>query len=149
QTGLPPLSCLVSEDAEFLADIPVELAELYSVVPQATIRELLEVNDDHYRAVLSAPEGSANSGLLCQQVLGYLQRTYPGRFAYADCTTVDRIVVDEGKAVVFAGAYRVTGSRVVLCTNGFVDHVVEDGGGAPIRLAPDQQIVGRVGYLTA
>jgi len=149
QTGLPPLSCVVSEDAEFLADIPVELTDLYSVVPQKTIRELLEVNDDQYRAVLSAPEGSANSAVLCQQILGHLERTHSDRFVYADCTNVDRIVVDDGQAVAFAGSHRIVARSAVLCTNGFVDHVVEDRAGAPIRLAPDQQIVGRAGYLTA
>ena len=149
QTGLRPLSCIVSEDADFLADIPAELAGLYSVVPQATVRELLEVDDDQYRAVLSAPEGSANSGLLCQQVLGYLERTYPDRFVYADCTNVERVAVGEGHAVVRAGGHRVTAGHVVLCTNGFVDHVVEDGAGSPVQLAPDQEISGRVGYLTA
>src|SRR5262249_13699873 len=116
QTGLPPLSCVVSEDAEFLADIPAELAGLYSVVPQATVRELLEVDNDDYRAVMSAPEGSANSAVLCQQVLVYLQRTYSDRFVYADCTNVHRVVVDERQAVVFSGAHRVMAGRVVLCT---------------------------------
>jgi glycine/D-amino acid oxidase-like deaminating enzyme len=37
----------------------------------------------------------------------------------------------------------------VLCTNGFVDHVVEDTAGAPVMLAADQQITGRVAYMTA
>lgn len=40
-------------------------------------------------------------------------------------------------------------SRAVLCTNGFLDHVVEDTPGSPIRLAEEQRIVGRVGYMTA
>jgi glycine/D-amino acid oxidase-like deaminating enzyme len=149
QTGLAPISIVVSEDAEFLDDLPAEYAGLFSVVPQSTVRKLLEVQDDRYRAVLSAPEGSANSGLLCQQVLAYLQDAYADRFVYADRTNVERIVVEEGQSTVFAGRHRVTADRVVLCTNGFVDHTVEDGAGAPIRLAPDQQIVGRVGYLTA
>jgi glycine/D-amino acid oxidase-like deaminating enzyme len=39
--------------------------------------------------------------------------------------------------------------HVVLCTNGFVDHVVVDSAGSPVRLADDQQIVGRVAYMTA
>ena len=37
----------------------------------------------------------------------------------------------------------------MLCTNGFVDHVVEDAAGDPIGLAEDQRIVGRVGYMAA
>ena len=38
---------------------------------------------------------------------------------------------------------------MVLCTNGFVDHVVEDAAGSPIRLADDQRITGRVAHMTA
>src|SRR5207253_897907 len=40
--GLRLEACVVSEDAEFLAEIPAEFADLYTVVPQARIRELLE-----------------------------------------------------------------------------------------------------------
>jgi hypothetical protein len=43
----------------------------------------------------------------------------------------------------------VTAAHVVLCTNGFVDHIVQDSDGSPIRLAADQQIIGRVAYMTA
>jgi glycine/D-amino acid oxidase-like deaminating enzyme len=68
---------------------------------------------------------------------------------YADFTNVDRVVVDEKGAVVHAGGHRVTASQVVLCTNGFVDHVVEDGAASPVRLANDQRITGRVAYMTA
>jgi glycine/D-amino acid oxidase-like deaminating enzyme len=109
------------------------------------VRELLEVDDDRYRAVLSARAGCANSSSLCQQVLGHLQRKYENRFVYADCTNVERVVVSEDRAAVHARGHRVTAGHVVLCTNGFVDHVVEDAAGTPIRLAADQQITGRVG----
>jgi glycine/D-amino acid oxidase-like deaminating enzyme len=37
---------------------------------------------------------------------------------------------------------------VVLCTNGFVDHVVEDPAASPIRIAADQQITGRVAHMS-
>jgi glycine/D-amino acid oxidase-like deaminating enzyme len=149
QAGLGPQACLVSEEAEFLADLPAELDRLYSVVPQARVRELLEVDDDRYRAVLSARAGCANSALLCQQVLEHLQRTYPHRFVYADRTDAERLVVHEDRVSVQAGGHRVTAKRAVLCTNGFVDHVVEDAAGSPIRLAPDQQITGRIAYMAA
>jgi glycine/D-amino acid oxidase-like deaminating enzyme len=149
QAGLRPQACVVSEEAEFLDELPGELAGLYSVVPQARVRELLEVEDDRYRAVLSARAGCANGALLCQQVLGHLQRRYKHRFVYADSTSVERVVVSEGRAVVYAGGHRVTAGHVVLCTNGFVDHVVEDAAGSPLRLAADQRITGRVAYMTA
>jgi glycine/D-amino acid oxidase-like deaminating enzyme len=130
QTGLRPQACVVSEEAAFLSELPAEFAGLYSVVPQARVQELLEVDDDRYRAVLSGRAGCVNSGLLCQQVLEHLERAYTNRFLYADCTNVERVVVDEDRVTLSAGGHTVTAGHMVLCTNGFVDHVVED---TPIR----------------
>src|SRR5262249_53214 len=113
------------------------------------VRELLGIDDDRYLAILSAPAGSANSGLLCQQILEFMGRTYPDRFAYADCTNVERVGGDNERVTLDAGGHRVTAQHVALCTNGFVDHTVEDAAGWPVRLAPDQQIVGRVAYMIA
>jgi glycine/D-amino acid oxidase-like deaminating enzyme len=149
QGGLRPQECEVSEDAEFLSEIPAEFAGLYTVVPQSFIRELLEVDDDRYRAVVMARAGAANSGVLAQQVLAHLQQRYPDRFAYADCTNVKRVVVGDDRAIVHAGGREVRAGHVVLCTNGFVDHTVQDAAGNPVVLAEDQQIVGRVAYMAA
>jgi glycine/D-amino acid oxidase-like deaminating enzyme len=149
QGGLRLETCLVSDEAEFVSQIPAEFAGLYSVVPQARVRELLETRDDRYRAVLSDRKGCANSGVLVQQVLGYLERHYPERFRFVDHTGVDRVVVTEDRAVVHARGHSVASSQVVLCTNGFVDHVVADQAGEPIRLASDQLVTGRVAYMTA
>jgi glycine/D-amino acid oxidase-like deaminating enzyme len=149
RAGLRPQPCLVSEEAEYVDDLPAEFTGLYSVVPQAQVEELLQVDDDRYRAVLCARAGCTNGALLCRQVLGYMQRTYASRFVYADCTNAERVVVAADRAVVQAGERRVSAGHVVLCTNGFVDHVVEDAGGSPIRLAGEQQISGTVGYMAA
>ena len=149
QGGLRPQECLVSQQAEFLSEIPAEFAGLYAVVPQSRIQELLEVDDHRYRAVITARAGCANSGALAQQVLACLQQRHGDRFRYADCTNVERVVVDDDGALVHAGGREVRAGHVVLCTNGFVDHTVQDAAGSPIRLADDQQIVGRVAYMAA
>jgi len=147
--GLREEACLISEDAEFLPDLPPELAALYSVVPQATIRDVLETDDDRYRAVLSDRKGSANSGLLVQQVLAYLEAQFGDRFTYRDTSPVERVVVGDGRARLHVRGRSVTAESVVLCTNGFVDHVVEDAGGGRIELHPDQRIVGTIGFMAA
>jgi glycine/D-amino acid oxidase-like deaminating enzyme len=150
QQGLPQQTCVVSEEAEFLSAIPGEFASLYSVVSQAQVRDLLEIGDDRYRAVLSAQAGCANSGQLCQQTLAYLEHRYSERFTYADCTNVERVTVsDDGVAVETGGGDRVIGRHVVMCTNGFVDHAIRDSRGREIHLAADQAITGRVAYMTA
>jgi glycine/D-amino acid oxidase-like deaminating enzyme len=147
--GLREEPCLVSEDAEFLPRIPAELATYYTVVPQARVRELLDTRDDRYRAVLSDRKGCVNSGLLVQQVLEYLERQYPDRLRFVDGTFVDRVVVRNDGVVVHARGHTVTAPHVVLCTNGFVDHVVEDRDGERISLHEDQRVTGKIGYMAA
>jgi glycine/D-amino acid oxidase-like deaminating enzyme len=149
QHGWRTERCLVSERAEFLGSITREFDGLYEVVPHARITELLEIDDDRYCAVLSDLKGCANSGLLAQQTVDHLQRTYPGRFRFADHTDVARIEVGDDGVVLQAGGHEVSARSLVLCTNGFVDHAVVDTAGAPIRLAADQEITGRVAYMAA
>jgi glycine/D-amino acid oxidase-like deaminating enzyme len=147
--GLRTEPCLVSEDAPFRREIPARFAAFYTVVPQAAIAALLETDDERYRAVLSDRKGCVNSGLLVQQVLDALERRYPDRLRFVDRTHVDRIVVGGSGAVVHAMGHTVTAARVVLCTNGFVDHAVEDADGRPIELHDDQRVTGTVGYMAA
>src|SRR4051812_3185594 len=149
QGGLRLETCLVSDEADFASAIPAELNGLYTLVPQARIRELLETRDDRYVAVLSDRKGCANSGLLVQQVLAHLEQRYPERFRFFDHTPVDRVVVGEDRVVVHSQGHTVTTSQVVLCTNGFVDHHVTDQLGQPILLSADQRVIGRVAYMTA
>jgi glycine/D-amino acid oxidase-like deaminating enzyme len=147
--GIRQEECLVSADAEFLPQIPARLRALCSVVPRASVRELLETDDDRYCAVLSDRKGCANSGLLVQQVLGFLEQRYPDRFRYADTTPVARVVVGPRGAAIHALGQRVESRHVVLCTNGFVEHRAEDVDGRPVELAADQQVIGRVAYMAA
>ena len=147
RADLPAYVCMVSEEADFVEELPTELDGLYEVVPQAQVNALLEIGGDRYRAVLAEPAGCSNSSVLCQQVLGHLLATHRDRFAYADYSKVEQIVVSDDRVVATVGAHRVVADHAVLCTNGFVDHVAEDEGGVPLRIADDQQITGRVAYM--
>jgi glycine/D-amino acid oxidase-like deaminating enzyme len=149
RNGLPTESCVVSQDAEWLDDIPEAFASVYTVVPQDRVNELLGTRGEQYRAVLSDRKGCSNSGLLVQQVLAHLESTCSSRLHYADMTLVDRIVVRDGGVVVHAGGRAVTASHVVLCTNGFGDHVVVDGDGESIEVVEDQRVVGTIGVMAA
>jgi glycine/D-amino acid oxidase-like deaminating enzyme len=149
QGGWHAETCVVSDGAEFRDALPADLERLYDFVPQARVRELLEIADDRYCAVLSDLKGCANSGLLSQQALAYLRQQYPGRFRFVDRTNVASITIGDEGATLQAGGHDVTAGHAVLCTNGFVDHAVTDPAGSPIRLASDQEITGRVAYMTA
>ncbi|HEY5422881.1 MAG TPA: FAD-binding oxidoreductase [Ilumatobacteraceae bacterium] len=143
--GLRLDTCLISEDAEFLADIPVEFDGLYTVCRQAVIEEMLCTTDHRYRAVLSSPRGCANSALIVQQVLAYLEKQYADRLTYVDHTAVERILLGDGGATVHALDHVVSASKVVLCTNGFTDHVIEDAMDTHARPTINRT----VGYMAA
>jgi glycine/D-amino acid oxidase-like deaminating enzyme len=149
QGGLRTEACVVSAEADFLKGIPASYADLYTVVPQATVRALLETEDDRYRAVLSDRKGCANGAALAQQVVAYLERRHPDRFRFVDRTFVDRLVVGDGRVDVHALGHVVRADHAVLCTNGYVGHATETADGQPLRLAAPQQVGGVVGYMAA
>jgi glycine/D-amino acid oxidase-like deaminating enzyme len=139
----------ISADAPFLAELPGELEGLYAVVPAHEIRELLEIDNDGYVAVLSERKGCANSGLLVQQVLASMEARFTGRFHYHDRTAVERIEVGAGGVRLRTSGGVVNAASVVLCTNGFVDHDLRDADGHPVALHPDQQVDGVIGFMAA
>ena len=145
--GLPLPRCVVSEDAEFLADIPDRFDGLYSVVPQAEIGQLLGTTHGSYRAVLCEQKGCGNSAVLVQQVLDWLLRTHGHRFRYFDTTLVEHVALHDGSAVVTANGHTIGCRSVVLCTNGFTEHVVENLAGDPID-TDAHHINGTVGYMS-
>ena len=146
QGGLRVDGCVISDDAEFRDDIPAEYAALYSVVPQAQIQEMLCTTDHRYRAVLSSPRACANSAsdrptsavvprvAVSRSV--HLRRPHP----------VERIVLGDNRATVRALGHEVVAGKVVLCTNGFVDHVIEDQAGV---CSPPPAVRRTVGYMAA
>jgi glycine/D-amino acid oxidase-like deaminating enzyme len=140
--------CVVADDADYLPAIPPEFSGLYTVVPRAHVRELLEINDDRYSAVLSELKGCANSALLAKQALEYLRHHYGERFQFIDHSAVTTITAGADRMLVRAGGHDITCGHVALCTNGFIQHVVCDPSGIPVRLAPDQEITGYVGHMT-
>jgi glycine/D-amino acid oxidase-like deaminating enzyme len=149
ENGLARQSVVVSEEADYLAQLSEAYAGLYTVVPQAEVHELLEISDVRYTAVLSARAGCANSGLLCQQTLDVLAHRFPERFRYFDCTDVERVTVTGDGIAVDADGGCATARHVAMCTNGFVDHTIEDEAGRLMVLGDDQAITGRVAYMTA
>ncbi len=149
QGGWRAGECVIAEDVDFLRQIPAEFDGLYDVVPRAHVRELLEIDDNRYCAVLSDLAGCANSCLLSVQVLDRLLSRYSDRLRFVEHTPVTTITLAEGRTQVRAGGHQIIADHTVLCTNGFVDHVVLDASGSPVRLAPDQEITGLVGHMLA
>ena len=97
-------------------------------MPQARIRELLELDSDTYWAVLMNRKGCANSALLCQELLAWLRRRYPDRLVFADETLVSHVALASDHARLSAGTHSARAAHVVLCTNGFTHHTIDNRG---------------------
>jgi glycine/D-amino acid oxidase-like deaminating enzyme len=145
--GLDVPDCLISEDAPFLRQIPDEFDGLYTVVPDAQIRDRLGPGTDRYCAVLCSPIGAANGALLVQHVVDHLTRTYPDRFRFVDETRVQHLDLHDGHAVLMAHGRLVRTRRVVMCTNGFVDHTMKNHAGRAIDATMHHHLIGTKGYM--
>jgi len=149
RAGLFVPACFVSEEAPFLDEIPTEFDGLFEVVAPREIDELIGPTEARYCAVLCEVKGCANGALLVEQVIDDLLRRYPGRFTFVDHSPVTRVALGTDAAVVEAGGHTVTAARVVLCTNGFRDHVVDNLVGDAIGVHLHHRVRGTVGYMTA
>lgn len=147
QAGLAREHIEISERAPFATEIPGAYAGLYAVVPQSQIEARLAGGGEDYLAVLLNRKGCGNSALLCQELLGFLQRRYADRFSFFDHTTVGRTVLNHSGASLDCGDHVIAASRVVLCTNGFNHHTVENRAGDPIDDEHGNTVASVVGYM--
>lgn len=138
----------ISKGAPFLAQIPADYDGFYDLVPQSVIQSRLPGRADAYSAVLLNRKGCGNSALLCQELLAFLRHAHESRFRYHDHTTIHRIVLASGAATVFGGDHRIEASRVVLCTNGFSHHRIENHAGPAIDAAAGGNLDAVIGYMT-
>jgi glycine/D-amino acid oxidase-like deaminating enzyme len=146
QGGLALEPCLVSDRVR-LGTLEREYGDLFQVVPQARIAELLETRHERYRAVLSFPKGTANSAVLCEQIAVYLLSKYPDRFRLYEGGRVEHIELDVKGATLRVGSVRVRAGRVVLCTNGYQDHTVENRAGPAVDTVQQQQVQRTIGFM--
>jgi effector-binding domain-containing protein/glycine/D-amino acid oxidase-like deaminating enzyme len=147
RAGLAAPRCVVADSAPFIDQIPNELAGLYRVVTMEEVRALLGTDDDRYCAVMSDRKGCANSALLVEQVLAYLQAAFADRFTFADHTGVERVILDSDVATVIASGHTLRADHVVMCTNGFIDHLIENRVGDDITASLHHRVTGDVGYM--
>jgi len=147
QAGLATPWCVVADSAPFIDQIPDEFDGLYRVVTMDDVHALLGTDDDRYCAVLSDRKGCANSALLVEQVLAHLRAVFADRFTFADHTAVQHVILESGVATVIAAGHTLTAAHVVMCTNGFIDHIVENRVREDISPEMHHRVAGDVGYM--
>lgn len=149
KAGLRTEGFKISETASFIADIPAEYKDLYKVVSHAEVLEDLQTSNREYIAALSYQKGCLNSALFSQEIIEYLIKTYPKRFALYEHTPIHRVSMHDKKAILDADKYTITADRVILCTNGFEGLKIINEGGLAIDTKFHHLIRGMVGYMSA
>ncbi len=139
---------LISGEADFVSKIPGEFTELYSLVSKEEIQTILEVTRDEYVAVISYQKGCINSALFCEEIVLYLQKQYPDRFALFEHTPVTKIILRNGHALLDTNTNTIEASHIVLCTNGFNSVTIFDEHGLGIDTKFHHLLHGTVGYMS-
>lgn len=149
KAGLPTDKAKVSN--EFLRDnyIAAIYEDMYEIVSQSTIFDLLETNNPDYIAVLESEEGCMNSALFVENVANYLLRTYPEKFQIFENSPVSTVELYSDHAKLLIGEHVLTCERVVLCTNGFENLDITNYSGDAINKYFHDNIGGRVGFMAA
>ncbi len=146
--GLKLERCVVSDRADVSALEP-DYGDLFEVVSQKHVSDLLQTQDSRYRAVLSSQKGTANSVLLCEQIVSYLLNRYGDRFRLFETTPVERMELERDGAVLTANTAKVRAGRVVLCTNGYQEHEILNCVGPPIDTSEQQRVQRTIGFMAA
>ena len=146
--GLPVRKILISEAADFVADIPKEFKALYLLVPPEKIKETLETELPDFVAVVSHTKGCLNSALFCQEIVRYLADRYRERFTLYEHTPVSKVLLRNTHALLDADRHTVRAKRVVLCTNGFESlHIINETG-LDIDAKYHHLVSGKIGYMS-
>jgi glycine/D-amino acid oxidase-like deaminating enzyme len=146
--GRPVRRLVVADSAPFARDIPAEFEGLYALAPARELKTLLETELDEFVAVISHQKGCINSALFCQEVVAYLSKQFPGRFALYEHTPVRKVVLRHGYAILDADAHTVTTRAVVLCTNGFEGFHILNETGLDIDARYHHLVSGKIGYMS-
>ena len=143
-------TCLVSDEAEFVSQIPAEFAGLYSRCPAGAGPGAA---GDPRRPLpgrsLRPSKGVPTAARSVQQVLAYLERRYPDRFRFVDHTGVDRVVVSEDRVDVHARGHSVASSRWSCARTATWTTTSRTSPEHPFGWRPTSEITGRVAYMTA
>lgn len=123
---------------------------LYAWSEHVDILNNLETTNGAYIASVGHPGGTINSALFCQEIVSYLQKTYPSRFRLVEETKVSKIVFGTlGGALLDNGKATIRAKKVVLCTNGFEDFTIIASNGLEVDKKFHKNVRGIVSYMSA
>ncbi len=137
----------IAQEAAGVSEIPVMYKDLYNLIPQKDILDLLETDDDSYVGALSMRKGCLNGAMVCEELVGYLIAGYSGRFVLAEHAPIKEVILEADHAILQSKEYQVRAERVVLCTNGFSKFKITNNAGSDIDTLFHHQLHGFIGYM--
>lgn len=146
--GLNTERLFISDQVDFLHNIPSKYSSLYQVVPHAQVQSILETKTNDFVAVLSYQKGCVNSALFCEEVMLYMLEKYKDRFSLYEITPIHKIVLRDEYAILDADKHTVLAERVVMCTNGFAGITILDESGLDINTKFHHLVHGTIGYMS-
>jgi len=146
--GLPLNEFLISDTAPFLSSLPKVFEKFYKIVPHAMVLEKLETKEKNFHAVVTDQAACMNSALFCQEIVAYLFKKYPERFALYEDTHIIKTVLKKNHVLLDAGKHTIHAHKVVLCTNGFEGFEIFNEDGLEIDKRFHHLITGKVGYMS-
>jgi len=148
RSGLQNNTFLVSETAPFVDSIPRIYKNLYKLVPQSEIMNIMETKDTGFHALYSDDAACMNSALFCQEIALFLLKKYGDRFSLYEETRVNKIVLKENHGLLDAEKNTINASKIILCTNGFENFDIFNDGGLVINKNFHHLVGGTVGYMS-
>ncbi len=137
----------IYEEADFLAEIPEQYRNLFSLISREEITLKLETFDPQYIAVTSSQKGVMNSALFCQEVVAYLLSKFGDRFKLYERTHISKIVLKDDKVLLDADKHTIECEEVVLCTNGFENFEIFAPSGLSIDTRFHHSVDGLVAFM--
>jgi len=147
QMGLldDPLMLKVGDD--LLHRIPLHLLPYVMEVPHSTIMRVLETDDRSFIAAAVSKKGCVNSAQLCEELVGWMTKAHPNRFAVAEHLPVETVILAKDSATLKTAGPTITAKSVVLCTNGFENLTINNTAGPDIDVAFHAAVHGCIGYM--
>jgi len=119
EAGIETEKIFVAQEAETLKRIPLPYRESCAEVPREHILTLLETKNPQFIAAFPERKGCTNSGLLTEELAGFLLSSYPERFHLAELTSANEINPAPEGVEIKTAEQIITAAQAILCTNGF------------------------------
>lgn len=146
RNGLKDEQLLVSATID-LADIPKRLQKYVLQVPHSTVLGALKTENAAFIAAEASLKGCTNSAALCEELVGWMARTYPDRLIVAEHLPVHTVTLRKDGATLETEGPSISAKSVVLCTNGFENFEIVNKGGDDIDTSFHDSVLGTIGYM--